>query len=242
MFIFKRIRLRSLYPFLILILVFGITALSFSYVFSLHEDALYIAAAASTSKKIIILDAGHGGEDCGAIGIDGTLEKSLNLDIALELGVQLEENGYTVIYTRTEDKLLYKPEQNIKGIRKISDLKNRCEIAARYPEALFISLHMNSFGQQRYSGSQVYASDNIESRRLAEAIQSNIKNKLQPANNRKVKSGEDIYVLKNVDNVAILIECGFLSNNEECKKLSEKEYQKQLCFSIICGIIEYNGK
>ena len=66
-----------------------------------------------------------------------------------------------------------------------------------------------------------------------------MKNLLQPNNRRSVKEGNDIYVLENSDNVAILVECGFISNPEECQKLSEKEYQKELCFSILCGIIEY---
>ena len=198
-----------------------------------------IYASSLPHDKIVILDAGHGGEDCGAIGVSGVYEKDLNLCIAKLLGEMLEKEGITVIYTRTEDRMLYKPEENIKGLRKISDLKNRCKIAEENPSALFVSIHMNSYGAEKYSGLQVYCSDSGESRRLAENIQYSVVERLQVDNKRKVKNGENIYVLENIENVAVLIECGFLSNRAECESLSQKEYQKRLCFSILCGIIEY---
>jgi len=198
------------------------------------------AFASIRDAKVFVIDAGHGGEDSGAVSKNGVYEKDLNLEIAFCVGNMLKERGYNVVYTRTEDKLLYKDEENIKGIRKISDLKNRCKIASDHPEAIFLSIHMNSYGDSKYSGLQVYYSENNkESKTLADLIQASVKSSLQPENNRKIKEGKNIYVLKHVDNVAVLIECGFLSNTEECKKLSEKEYQKQLSFSIICGIIEY---
>ncbi len=203
------------------------------------EELFLRAAVDGYDKRIVIIDPGHGGEDCGAIGKDGTLEKDINLGIALEMGELLAERGYAVIFTRTEDKLLYQPEENIKGLRKISDLKNRCKIAAEYPDALFVSIHTNSFGDSRYSGLQVYYSASERSDRLATLIQSEVRDSLQNENNRKIKKGDGIYVLENTRNTAVLIECGFLSNDGECKKLSEKEYQKQLSFSIVCGIIKY---
>ena len=194
-------------------------------------------------EKIIILDAGHGGEDPGAVGANGLFEKDLNLQFAFEIGKALEEKGYIVVYTRTDDKLLYKEEENIKGIRKISDLKNRCQIAERYPDSIFVSIHMNSFGSSKYSGLQVYYSEkNKDSQALADFIQNKVISDLQPNNNRVIKPGNDMYILENIDNTAVLIECGFLTNLDECKKLSEKEYQKELSFSIVCGIIEYIEK
>ena len=196
--------------------------------------------AASAAEMLIILDAGHGGEDAGATGVTGVLEKDLNLSLAFVMGEMLSERGYTVIYTRSEDKMLYKDFENVRGLRKISDLKNRCKIAKEYPTAMFISLHMNSFGDSHYSGLQVYYSTkNEESEKLASSIQSCVKREVQPSNDRKIKPGKDIYLLENMDNTAVLIECGFLSNKEEAEKLSKKEYQKMLSFSIICGIIEY---
>ncbi len=215
-------------------------SISIGIVFKALGKDLFIETINSDEGKIVILDAGHGGEDPGAIGADGIYEKDLNLAIAFEIGALLQNEGFAVVYTRTEDKLLYKEEENIKGMKKIYDLKNRCKIAEEYPNALLLSIHMNSYGSPKYSGLQVYYADGKdESNLLARSIQTSVRENLQPENKRSIKSGKDIYILKNTDNVSVLIECGFLTNPQECKKLSEKEYQKQLSFSIVCGIINY---
>ena len=228
---------------ILLVLIVAIAS-SITIVTKLHGDYLiYESADAIPYNKMIIIDAGHGGEDPGAVGENGIYEKDLNLAIALEIGRLLEEKGYIVVYTRTDDRLLYQDHENIKGIRKISDLKNRCKVAERYPDATFISIHMNSFGSEKYSGLQVYYSDNNSgSRDLANTIQNRVRADLQPNNTRTTKVGGDIYLLENMGNTSIMIECGFLTNKSECEKLSQKEYQKQLSFSIVCGIIEYMEK
>jgi len=196
-----------------------------------------------SAKQIIVIDAGHGGEDPGAIGVNGCYEKDLNLSIATELGEQLKEKGFNVVYTRTEDKMMYSPEENIKGFRKLSDLKNRVAIANGIENVLLISIHQNSYGDGKYSGLQVYYKDgDKKSEALAESVQAAVKNQLQPNNTRSIKRGEGIYLLEKSSGSGILIECGFLTNAEECEKLSKKEYQKQLSFSIVCGIIEYIEK
>ena len=193
-----------------------------------------------TEKSTVILDAGHGGEDCGAIGKNGILEKNLNLEIATAIGKMLSEKGFAVIYTRTNDSLLYTEEENIYGMRKIYDLKNRCKFGAEYPNAIFISIHMNSYKSENCTGLQVYYSENSEdSYTLASSVQKSVKENLQPTNKRQIKPGKDMYILENLSNPAILIECGFLTNPDECEKLAKKEYQKELSFSIVCGIIEY---
>ena len=127
-------------------------------------------------------------------------------------------------------------------MRKISDLKNRCKFGAEYPNAIYISIHMNSYKSANCSGLQVYYSDNNPSSyALAARIQQNVKEKLQTENNRQIKVGKNMYLLENLSNPAIPIECGFLTNPDECEKLSEKEYQKQLSFAIFCGIIDYTN-
>ena len=209
----------------------------------MSSDKYIETLQSENEKNLIIIDAGHGGEDPGAIGTSGVYEKDLNLEIAFTLGKILSERGFAVLYTRTKDKLLYTEAENIRGIRKISDLKNRCKIAAEYPQAIFVSIHMNSYGSPAFSGLHVYYSPEDEnSKLLANKIQYSVKENLQNTNNRKIKPGKDIYVLENVENTAVLIECGFLTNAEECEKLSQKEYQKQLCLAIVCGIIEYKEK
>ena len=204
-----------------------------------YVDSSAVPEQVNTVKTVII-DAGHGGEDCGAIGKTGVYEKDLNMQISLKLGEYLSAAGYSVVYTREDDRLLYTEEQNIKGMRKIYDLKNRVEIANSYNSALLVSIHMNSYGAESCSGLQVYyAEGNDSSVSLANKVQESVVNTLQPNNKRKIKEGNGIYLLENSINPCILIECGFISNYDECKKLSEKEYQKELCFSILCGIIEY---
>ena len=244
-FVVNLVRRKQIYTLVGLLLIFVVlTSTSIGIVTKLYtSDLTFMSVDNVPYDKIIILDAGHGGEDSGAIGVSGILEKDLNLQLTAEIGRQLEEKGYIVVYTRTDDRLLYKDEENIKGIRKISDLKNRCKFAEEYPESVFISIHMNSFGSEKYSGLQVYYSEgNNESYNLAQTIQNKVKDDLQNDNNRKIKSGKNVYILENIKNTAVLIECGFLSNTEECEKLSEKEYQKELSFSIVCGIIEYIEK
>ena len=193
-----------------------------------------------TDLKTIIIDAGHGGEDPGALGKTGALEKDINLQISNILGEMLSREGFAVIYTRTDDSLLYSESENIKGLRKHYDLKNRCKIASDYPNAILISLHTNSYSDESCSGLQVYYSEhNDNSKILANKIQFSVKENLQNNNSRNIKSGKELYILKNTENVSILIECGFISNYDECEKLTQKEYQKMLCLSILYGIIEY---
>lgn len=202
-----------------------------------------IDAMASMGEKIIIIDPGHGGEDAGAIGKGEIYEKDLNLEYALEIGKILSEKGYTVVYTRTEDKMLYSPEENIKGHRKISDLKNRLAVCDGYPNSILVSVHMNSFGASKYSGLQVYYKrDSEDSRRLASSIQESVRSGVQPDNKRQIKDGGDLYLLDNSSVPAVIIECGFMSNEEEMTKLLQKEYKNRLSFSIVCGIIEYIDK
>ena len=212
----------------------------FFVAFDLIDKNATSSLVSADTGRVIIIDAGHGGEDSGAIGINGAYEKDLNLAISLLIGEELTKKGYTVVYSRTEDKMLYLPEENIKGMRKISDLKNRCKITMQYEDSILISIHMNSFGSSKYSGLQVYYADgNNESRILATKIQNAVREELQPENDRQVKNGKSLYLLENSSGTPVIIECGFLSNQSECEKLSQKEYQKELSFSIICGIIEY---
>ena len=220
---------------IISIAIFGARLIEAKYVYA-NSDQINIG-------QVIIIDAGHGGEDPGAIGINGKYEKDLNLQIALVIGEELKSRGYTVVYTRTQDKMLYLPEENIKGMRKISDLKNRCKLTEEYENGILVSIHMNSYGASKYSGLQVYYMDgNEESALLATKIQQSVKNSLQPNNKRQIKSGKDMYILEHSNLNAVLIECGFLTNAEECEKLSQKEYQKELSFAVACGIIEYIEK
>ncbi len=240
MFIKSLKKYRKMFSLLIFFIIISLSLPSVLNLMNLNKLSVN-ASADVYSKKTVILDAGHGGEDCGAIGIGNIYEKDLNMQITMKIGDYLRAAGYNVIYTRTEDCLLYTEEENIKGMRKIYDLRNRVKIANSYENVLFISIHMNSFGAENCSGLQVYYSvgDN-DARNAALKIRESVIYRVQPGNKRTVKEGNGLYILENSKNPALLVECGFISNPEECKKLSEKEYQKELSFAIVCGIIEYD--
>lgn len=198
-----------------------------------------VQVSATQSLPVIVIDAGHGGEDCGTVSADGTLEKDLNLAVSQRLASLFRAAGYPVVMTRTDDRLLYTEEQNIKGQRKQYDLKNRLLISEKYENGILISIHMNSFPSPKYGGTQIWYADDDFSRKLAQGIQAEIVRTLQPDNHRHVmKSTQDLYLLSRSTHCALLIECGFLSNEAECSRLRNEEYQKRLSFAIFYAMIK----
>ena len=199
------------------------------------------ANVSNANKPVIIIDAGHGGADGGAVSNDGKiLEKDINLIIALKLRRLFKISNYEVILTRETDIML-----NDDGVkkRKASDLANRVKIANKYPDAIFISIHMNKFPQEQYRGMQIFFSqNNLDSANLAELVKRNNKSYLQPENNREIKRGKDIYILENIKNIGILIECGFLSNYEESRLLIQDDYQNKLAKIIFASVVEFEKK
>ncbi len=189
----------------------------------------------------IILDAGHGGFDGGAVANDGTVEKDINLEICLSLENMLKQNGFEVIMTRTADTSTDSTDSDKISSRKKSDLKNRLELMNTYNNAVFVSIHLNKFTTSAANGSQVFYSGRDEkSKLLGDKIQSSIIRLLQPENarvNKKVTSST--YLLYNATVPAVLVECGFLSNSAELTKLKNPQYQKEMAFSIFCGITDF---
>ncbi len=194
-----------------------------------------------TVKNLIIIDPGHGGFDGGAVAGDGTVEKDINLEISLKLGTILEFYGFEVIYTRTvDDSVDNKTGEKISN-RKKSDLNNRLELINSNKDALFVSIHLNKFTSGSANGAQVfYSPNNKSSKKLAQCLQSEIKTLLQNDNNRAIKKADkSIYLLHNALSPAVIVECGFLSNNKELKLLKDEEYQAKMAFSIFSGILKY---
>lgn len=192
-------------------------------------------------KQTVIIDAGHGGDDGGAIGIDGTVEKDINLDIALKLEKLLKFYGFDVIMTRTEDIMTCDDGLDSLRKRKVSDIHNRFDVLEKNPDAVFISIHQNKFEDNSQHGTQVfYSGNNDESKLLAESIQNSIVSVLQPDNSRVVKkSGSGIYLLYHAKLPAVLVECGFISNHAEVKKLNDENYRMKIAFLIADGLIKY---
>lgn len=206
--------------------------------------ANFSAAEASSmpiAQKTVIVDAGHGGDDGGAIGIDGTVEKDINLDIALKLEKILKFYGFNVIMTRTQDVMTCDDGLDSLRKRKISDIHNRFELMRKNPDAIFISVHQNKFEDSSQHGTQVFYSGNDErSKELAEAIQTSVTLTLQRKNDRVVKkSGSGIYLLYHAKIPAVLVECGFISNSDEVKKLKDESYRMKLAILIADGLLKY---
>ena len=195
---------------------------------------------APKSTLTVVIDAGHGGEDGGAEG-NGLVEKDLNLEIALRLADMLEGQGVSVVLTRDSDVLLYDKNDNYQGRKKALDLRKRLEITQSIEGAVLISIHMNYFPQEKYSGLQVYYSKHDpRSRILASLIQSHTKESLQPNNKRSIKEAtSSIFLLDNLTCPAVLVECGFLSNTEESHALSDPGYREKLTSVIFEAIMEY---
>ena len=198
-----------------------------------------LAGTVSTDEQItVVIDPGHGGRDGGAVGEDGTLEKELNLAVALKLKSILESADIHVVMTRETDIELASSDSPHK---KADDLKARLQLAQNQTNALFVSIHMNKFPIEKYRGLQVYYSENhAESLTLAQTIQDAAQNALQNTADRKVKpAGDSIYLMSHLEIPAVLVECGFLSNTEERELLKNDRYQKKLALCISAAILEY---
>lgn len=197
------------------------------------------APAEANSRFTVIIDAGHGGFDGGAVADDGTLEKDLNLSVSKKLEALFLSAGANVIMTRSEDASL---EGDAASHKKAADLRARVKIGEDHPGALFLSVHMNKFPIKKYSGLQVYYAKTPGSRELAENIQKTVSGNLQKENTRAVKPADSsIYVLENARTAAVLVECGFLSCDDELAMLKDNEYQKSLAACIFSAVINSIG-
>ena len=190
---------------------------------------------------VIIIDAGHGGEDCGAVGIDGTYEKDINLQISLKLNDLLSIFGYQTHLIRTTDTAIHTLGDTIRE-RKVSDIHNRTDTMNLFENCIYLSIHQNKYSDSRIWGAQTFYSANFdESKEIAQFIQNAVASQLQPENKRHIKkSGTDIYVLYNATKPAVMVECGFVSNQNELSQLKDGIYQNNMALSIATGIINYN--
>ena len=198
-------------------------------------------AIVNSTLPVIIIDAGHGGEDGGAVGIDGTFEKDINLQIALKINDILSIFGYKTHLIRTTDTAIHTSGDSIRE-RKVSDIHNRAATMNLYENCIYLSIHQNKYEDSRIWGAQTFYSANFdESREIAQFIQNAVSSQLQPNNKRQIKkSGTDIYVLYNATKPAVMVECGFVSNQNELNQLKDSSYQNNMALSIATGIINYN--
>ena len=226
---------RFLVAFLLLGAVFAVA------LFPWETPQALAAGAKPDRRRVIILDAGHGGFDGGAVAEDGTVGKDVNLKIALSLCGFLKQDGFSVIMTReTDDSTEDLPTDRI-ATRKKSDMQNRLKLMSEYPDAVFVSIHLNKYTTSAARGAQVfYGAKSPASRELGESIRASIVSLLQPNNTRTNKQATaGTYLLYRAPIPAVLVECGFLSNRAELALLKDETYQKKMAFSIFCGIRDY---
>lgn len=192
-----------------------------------------IEKSAAAGEIRYIIDAGHGIPDGGAVGVDGTTEQELNLAVALKLSEQLDQNTIPHILTRADENSIYTDGETIHA-KKVSDIKKRIEIANENKNALFLSIHMNSYPSGSVHGIQVFYNDgNTEAKLLAGALQDAVNTALQPDNIKTVKTiSKNVYLFSHIQNPTVLIECGFVSNSEELNKLKTVEYRELLAKTI----------
>ncbi len=210
---------------------------TFGYI---KSEVIGVGSLAEISHTIII-DAGHGGFDGGASASDGTVEKDINLNISQKLSEILRLNGYKVIMTRDSDTGTEDDTSLEIAKRKKSDMSNRLQLMMDNADAVFVSIHLNKFTTSSANGAQVFYTKNYkQAYDLANCVQNSVKKLLQPENTRAIKQGtSSTYLLKNAAVPAIIVECGFLSNDNELEKLKDNDYQLQMAIAIAGGIMDF---
>ena len=206
---------------------------------SIMVFAMNIKEVEAIESKLILIDPGHGGFDGGA-EVDGIKEKDLNLQVSLLFKEELMKRGYKVILTRDKDEAIRLDDKPGK-IRKGEDMAARCKMKMDSNCDMFISIHMNQFPESKYFGGQVWYSEYEKSKVLASIVQKNFKVKINEKNKRVEKSAGDHFKVLRCNDVvpALIVECGFLSNAEELRKLNSEEYQRKLAKMLTDSIDEY---
>lgn len=226
--------------FLTLLSIIFFLCLSIFFMNNRLESVLSESVSSSQKPYTVVIDAGHGGFDSGKVGIDGTLEKDINLQIANRLKRTLEAADVKVLMVRTEDVGLYDDNASNK---KRQDMKTRATMMNEAEADCIVSIHQNSYPEEAIDGAQVfYYTDSDQGKNLASLIQKELITGVDPSNHRTEKSNSSYYLLKEVLAPIVIVECGFLSNWEESKKLVDDAYQQKLAWAIHLGVLQYlNG-
>lgn len=188
--------------------------------------------------QTIIIDAGHGGEDGGAVSCTGVPESRINLEIALRLRDLCHLLGYNTCMIRTEDISVY-TEGNTLAAKKASDLRQRVRIVNSTNRGVLISIHQNTFSDNRYDGAQVFYALTEGSKELADLLQSNLILNLNQDSHRNSKQANNVFLMQHIIRTGVLIECGFLSNPEEEARLRDRAYQIKICCVIASSLGQY---
>lgn len=225
----------------LIVVVSVLIVASFSLnIFTVH-NAVTKASANVNNAVTVIVDAGHGGEDGGAIGKSGSFEKDINLQFSLKVNDYLSLFGINTYMVRTEDRSVGDTSLPTIRERKVSDIRARAALMDLFENSIYLSIHQNEFSQSYVHGTQVfYAPNSEESKQLAEIIQKTLCSLTQPQNTKVPKeSGTNIYVLYNATKPACLCECGFVSNPDEEKLLLSEDYQRKFSLALSYSVLNY---
>lgn len=200
--------------------------------FALHGLRAQAAVAGEAAiPRIIVLDAGHGGADGGASGPDGTRECDLNLAITLKTDAVLGLLGEETLLLRSTDTDLSSSDAKSISQKKVSDIRRRVELTNSQPGAILVSIHCNTYSQEKYHGAQVFYTGGVKE--FGETMQLALKNGVDPTNARMAKAvSPDVYLMNHIKVPGILVECGFLTNQEELTNLKDPDYQTRLAVTI----------
>nr|WP_317324972.1 N-acetylmuramoyl-L-alanine amidase [uncultured Flavonifractor sp.] len=203
--------------------------------------AIQTAGSADGGQPVLVLDAGHGGEDGGAVSPSGVPESQINLAIVHRLELLLGLYGQVPVVLRREDCSLHDPEADTLRKKKSSDLKNRVAAVERTENGVLLSVHQNMFTNAKYHGAQVFYAPTQGSQEFAVHTQEVLRQTVDPANQRQAKLIPDsVYLMNHITCPAILVECGFLSNPEEERNLRSEDYQLQLAAALAGAWLQYS--
>lgn len=207
---------------------------------SLHTEYVWMGTPGMSYEDAgwcVVLDAGHGGKDPGKVGITGCYEKDINLEIVQKLKLFFEMEGVEVVLTRDGDYGLYQESDSNK---KNADMRNRAELIEESGADVVVSIHQNSYTDESIKGAQVfYYSQSTEGKQMARSLQESMVRVLDNENHRKEKANDGYYLLKNAVCPSVIVECGFLSNENECRLLESEYYQEKVAWSVFMGIMQY---
>lgn len=224
------------YGKLYLTIIFCFTAAAF---LAAALDGEVQSVDGTENTNLIYIDPGHGGEDGGAVSVTGVRESGINLEISLRLRDLLQFCGMPVQMTREGDYAIYSDGCKTIAEKKSSDLRNRVALLQQNPGAILLSIHQNQFPEEKYHGAQVFYNHRTNSAQLAQYMHDALRQGLDPENNRETKQAKDIFLMEEIENTAVLIECGFLSNRDEEAKLRDEQYQKKIVCAISAGLLQF---
>ena len=207
--------------------------------FLARKGAAFVSSRNVTAEKpCIVIDAGHGGDDPGKIGVNDALEKDINLSIALQLKELFDaQDQVSVVLTRESDSCL--ADAGVKN-QKVSDMQNRCKLITEVNPVFTVSIHQNSYTTPDIKGAQVfYYSQSEAGKTLADTLQNSLIANVDPENHRLAKANDSYYLLKKTPTPTVIVECGFLSNPAEADLLLTDEYQQKIVAAVYQGIMDY---